>query len=370
MPRIPCQDFFSVPEELRPAFWQDTLYKNRLSLLVICIMIFGMELFNMARVLLWSSSGLGTLNNRIYFGLYLSLWLSAALYLVLSFLLRRRSAQIQWRVQYGAVLFFLVWHTCLNAYDLSRDPQAETVTFLTAVLALAVFIQMPALYSLFSYALAYGLFMALAGSVLSSGTRINLTFTSIVALAVSLTHCRHTVTVLSQRQEIDQMNQQLLLLLQKDPLTGLLNQAAFQQYGQELLAARAAALYIMDLDNFKRVNDRYGHPCGDYVLQQTAKALQAAFPSGAAIGRIGGDEFAVLLSAPFGAAGPEAPALRLLREMAGITWQEHPLEVSCSVGICLTSRPGVPYDQVYRLADDALYQVKRTGKGRTHLSTL
>ena len=217
---------------------------------------------------------------------------------------------------------------------------------------------------------AYGLFMALAGSVLSSGTRINLTFTSIVALAVSLTHCRHTVTVLSQRREIDQMNQQLLLLLQKDPLTGLLNQAAFQQYGQELLAARAAALYIMDLDNFKRVNDRYGHPCGDYVLQQTAKALQAAFPSGAAIGRIGGDEFAVLLSAPFGAAGPEAPALRLLREMAGITWQEHPLEVSCSVGICLTSRPGVPYDQVYRLADDALYQVKRTGKGRTHLSIL
>ena len=65
MPRIPCRDFFSVPEELRPAFWQDTLYKNRLSLLVICIMIFGMELFNMARVLLWSSSGLGTLNNRI-----------------------------------------------------------------------------------------------------------------------------------------------------------------------------------------------------------------------------------------------------------------------------------------------------------------
>ena len=52
--------FFRIPPEIREGFWQDALQKNRLSLLVICIMIFGMEPYNMARVLLWSSSGLGT----------------------------------------------------------------------------------------------------------------------------------------------------------------------------------------------------------------------------------------------------------------------------------------------------------------------
>ena len=71
--------FLRIPPEIREEFWQNSLQKNRLSLLVICIMIFGMELYNMARVLFLSSSGLGTLNNRIYFGMYCSLLLAAAL---------------------------------------------------------------------------------------------------------------------------------------------------------------------------------------------------------------------------------------------------------------------------------------------------
>ena len=82
------RDFLRIPPEIRPQFWQDSIPKDRLSLLVICIMIFGMEMYNMARVLLWSDSKLGTLNNRIYFGMYCALWLAAALHLVLRHLLR------------------------------------------------------------------------------------------------------------------------------------------------------------------------------------------------------------------------------------------------------------------------------------------
>ena len=73
---------FQIPPEIREDFWQDTIKRNRLSLLVICIMIFGMELFNMLRVLFWSASGLGTVNNRIYFTMYFLLWMSAAIYLL------------------------------------------------------------------------------------------------------------------------------------------------------------------------------------------------------------------------------------------------------------------------------------------------
>ena len=85
------RNFLRVPPELLAAFQQNTLQKNRLALVVISIMIFGMELFNMARVLFWSASGLGTLNNQIYFGMYCSLWLSAALTLLLQRLLRHTS---------------------------------------------------------------------------------------------------------------------------------------------------------------------------------------------------------------------------------------------------------------------------------------
>ena len=71
------RDFFVIPAEIRPELRQTAEQRNRLSVLVICIMIFGMELFNMARVLFWSQAGLGTLNNRIYFGLYCAPFLSA-----------------------------------------------------------------------------------------------------------------------------------------------------------------------------------------------------------------------------------------------------------------------------------------------------
>ena len=61
--------FFVVLDEIREEFWQSTLRKNSLSLLVMCIMIVGMEAFNFFRVLFWSRSGLGSLNNRIYCGM-------------------------------------------------------------------------------------------------------------------------------------------------------------------------------------------------------------------------------------------------------------------------------------------------------------
>ena len=148
------RNFFVIPHTLRSEFWQDTLKQNRLSLLVICLMIFGMELFNMARVLFWSASGLDSRNNRIYFFMYCALCGSAALYLLLRHLLRSSSTRVRWAVQYGAVLFFLLWHVCLNAYDLIRDPTAEVGIYTTAVLGLSIFIQQYArIITIFCYKL-------------------------------------------------------------------------------------------------------------------------------------------------------------------------------------------------------------------------
>ena len=205
--RNQIKSFFMMPPQVQSEFQQDALRKNRLSLLVICIMIIGMELFNIARVLFWSKSGLGTLNNRIYFGLYCLLLVVSVLYLLLCGLLRQMDEKIRWRLQYGMALFALLWHVCINAYDLMRNPEAQTGIYTTAVLGLAVFIQMPSLYCLATYALAYGLFMVLAGPILDTGALVNLTITTIVALAVSLTSCRHAVIMISQRIEMTRSNQ-------------------------------------------------------------------------------------------------------------------------------------------------------------------
>ena len=360
-------EFLTIPSDIQTMYWQDTLKRNRFSLRVICIIIFGTELFNIVRVLFWSKSGLGTLNNRIYFGLYCALIAAAVLCLLLQHLLHKCSARVQWGIQFGSTLFFFLWHVGLNAYDLIRDPSAGTSSYITAVLALAVFIQMPSLYSFLCFVPGYALFTALVGSILDPGTRINLTITSIVSLALSLTNCHHTVVQMGQRLEINRINARLHLLLQEDPLTSLLNHKAFRQQVEHCInqaESSSLTLFIIDVDDFKSINDRYGHPCGDHVLIEIGRRLQAVFPDANGIGRIGGDEFAVLLSDPI--SGEELSQLghRLIEAIAEIRWRGRCIDVSCSMGICSTSSSGLSYEQLYEAADHALYEAKSAGKQR------
>ena len=367
--------FMTLPREIEAAFWEDSLRKNQISLLVIAIMIFGMELFNIARVLFWSSAGLGTLNNRIYFGLYCALLAGAGLYLVLQHLLRGRTVRVRWAVQYGAVWFFFLWHILLNAYDLIRNPGGETFTFFTAVMGLAVFIQMPSLFSGICFGLGYVLFLLLTAGRVSVGDQINLTFSVIVALAVSLTHSHHTVVEIAQRQEIRRMNGQLQLLLRQDPLTGLLNKKASENCVSGALEAagpdRPLALLLLDLDDFKAVNDRYGHPQGDAVLEKTAQALRRTLTAdGTCIGRVGGDEFLALISPAGDGRALEEQGRRILEAVAAIRWPGQEAPVRCSLGILRVSRPGVSYEAAYQAVDRALYEAKRAGKGRCCLQAI
>ena len=365
--------FLRIPLDIREEFWLDTLQKNRLSLLVICTMIFGMEVYNIVRVLFWSPSGLGTLNNRIYFGMYCALILCAGAYLLLRWLLRDAAIRTQWDIQFGSALFALLWHVCLNAYDLSREPDGDVSIYMTAILGVAVFVQMPSAFSFFSLAGAYALFVLLAGSYLSDGAILNMTFSTIVAVAVALTRCRHTVIVLSQRREINEINLQLQSLLQKDPLTGLLNKAAFEKntavHLSQVKEDGGLTMLMVDLDDFKGVNDRHGHPCGDYVLKETAEKLRIAYPDAAEIGRIGGDEFAVVLYT----GDPvmlEADSCWLIEMLSAVEWKGVCVGLQCSIGICRIFRTGVSYGQLYEEVDRTLYRAKRQGKGRCCISEL
>ena len=361
--------FFRIPAETLPDFWQTASQRNRISLLVICLMIFGMELFNMARVLFWSSAGLGTRNNRIYFGLYLSLFLVAALCLVLSYLVDRGRLYVHLGVQYGAVLFTLLWHVCINSYDLARNPDAEIGLYYTAILGLSVFILMPTWLACAMHIAAYALFMGLSGGALSNGDRINATFTAIVALAVSLTSSYHHVTILSQRREISDMNARLRHMARRDALTGLLNNSAFQSCAEPHLGRRGVALLIADLDNFKAVNDRYGHPCGDFVLKELALRIQDAFPDALGTGRIGGDEFAILADAG-DLSDLTAAAQELIRSASRITWHGQDVGAGCSIGGCCIGDSSVTYERLYSEADRALYQAKGQGKSQFRLTRL
>ncbi|SFU78280.1 diguanylate cyclase (GGDEF) domain-containing protein [Methylobacterium sp. 174MFSha1.1] len=165
-------------------------------------------------------------------------------------------------------------------------------------------------------------------------------------------------------------------LARHDHLTGALRRGAFLDRAGALLAERAAAgepaaVLMVDVDHFKQVNDRFGHAGGDRVLAAVAAALQAELPRDAILGRLGGEEFAVLLPGA-GAAQAGAAAERLRRRVAALPLPgvieaggPPPAGVTASFGLasCDARRPQ-GLEQLLARADAALYAAKAAGRNR------
>lgn len=155
-----------------------------------------------------------------------------------------------------------------------------------------------------------------------------------------------------------------------DPLTGAANRRLFmEQFERELERARRSgrplALLMMDIDHFKRTNDTYGHAAGDRVLQEFVRRCQAVLRPPDVLGRLGGEEFAVMLP-DTSAAQAKAIAERLRRETDSLPFGvpgHGGLTVTVSIG-ALVAQPGEDADTLLARADAALYSAKGHGRNR------
>lgn len=166
--------------------------------------------------------------------------------------------------------------------------------------------------------------------------------------------------------------ERLLLEAQSDALTGLYNKTAIRDMAEGALKRApqlAHALFILDIDNFKGVNDQLGHLFGDAVLMDVSAKLKRLFRRDGVVGRIGGDEFAVLLSSDCSvqnAANRGEMICSAFRHTYSGEKQDY--KISCSVGIAL-SAAGDSYDSLFRKADLALYRAKSLGKDQYSIYT-
>lgn len=161
-------------------------------------------------------------------------------------------------------------------------------------------------------------------------------------------------------------------LAARDPLTALYNRRALEVRGQRLLdnvsQARPGALLLMDIDNFKLVNDLYGHSAGDRLLVALSEIIRGALPTGSLAARLGGDEFVVLLS---DTSSEHLLAVgSTLREAfhatASATFST-PQPVTLSIGASLFSQPPSSLAELIERSDAALYESKRGGRNRIQL---
>lgn len=148
-----------------------------------------------------------------------------------------------------------------------------------------------------------------------------------------------------------------------DPLSGLLNRRGFDSRADMLLAQPGShSLVLCDLDNFKSVNDRYGHQAGDQVIRAFSTRLREAAPEGALAARIGGEEFALILpQTEQAAAALFAQALRASHALASICGLPVEARVSASFGVAAISR-GEPLHFAMARCDEALYAAKNAGR--------
>jgi len=154
-----------------------------------------------------------------------------------------------------------------------------------------------------------------------------------------------------------------------DPLTGLANRVLVRDHVERALARQGrglgvVAVLFVDLDDFKHVNDSYGHPVGDEILVQVAARMVDAVRAEDVVGRQSGDEFAVVLERVANQGEAILAAERILRELRRpIVLGGHSIVVGGSIGIALAAEHDVTVEDLVTRADGAMYAAKAEGKG-------
>ena len=185
--------------------------------------------------------------------------------------------------------------------------------------------------------------------------------------------CRDVTAVREREAELARTYETVERLSRTDELTGLLNRRAFVDELSRRLAhlqryGRSGALLYLDLDNFKLINDRFGHQRGDMVLCGVAEILEGGSRVGDTAARIGGDEFVLWLE-EVDAAGAEAKAVTLIAAVDHLNarFGSADCALGLSVGVAL-SNGAESAAAVFARADAAMYEAKRIGKGTVRLA--
>ncbi|HCK67021.1 MAG TPA: hypothetical protein DHW49_12220 [Anaerolineae bacterium] len=171
-------------------------------------------------------------------------------------------------------------------------------------------------------------------------------------------------------EEVESLRAQLQEQAIRDPLTGLFNRRFFsetleKESAQAIRENSPLSFIILDIDFFKKINDTYGHKCGDFVLQTFANFLSDNVRTGDLLCRFGGEEFVILMpNASTESAYERAEVLRKQFEAMNIEFENQNIKSTFSAGVATFPNHSASSEAVLSLADQALYQSKANGRNR------
>jgi diguanylate cyclase (GGDEF)-like protein len=195
-----------------------------------------------------------------------------------------------------------------------------------------------------------------------------------IAVENSLTHSevnRLHAMVLEEKGELEDAYEQIAHMANHDNLTGLPNRRLLLELLADYLPfarrnKRAFAIFYIDLDNFKPVNDSFGHAAGDKVLIEVAGRLQSCLRSSDTIARIGGDEFIAVVRDTDAVDSLEATRARMLEQIAApLEVDGHDIRLTASIGVSVFPDDGETVDSLLRRGDRAMYELKQNRGSRS-----
>ena len=208
--------------------------------------------------------------------------------------------------------------------------------------------------------------------------RINGLSVCVIGFCISMLMWRKFTTIAVQKHQLEKAHSELQLkqrelerLTRQDGLTGLFNRNTFVELSNNELRrskrqGSSTTILLLDLDHFKRINDTWGHPAGDAVLRHVAQTMVSSVRSTDLVGRLGGEEFIVLLPHTSAEAGRKiAEKIRQRLEVSELRWEGARIAVTASIGLAGTSADeNREFDSLYTEADKALYLAKQRGRNR------
>lgn len=187
----------------------------------------------------------------------------------------------------------------------------------------------------------------------------------VISTALSLTLSMFVLAYMSRLRASGFISREKYKKLSKtDLLTGILNKRSYELWCQRLLHEREegcpCALVVFDLDNFKQINDTFGHIMGDKALEIVGQALSSNFRADGLVGRIGGDEFSAFVCTHSGCRTIGKRSKNIVAEVKERSINELKIEVTMSMGVSEVQSGTVSYAEMYMNADKSLYEFKRS----------
>jgi|GEM_PF-2168906 len=296
----------------------------------------------------------------------------------LMLLIRRRGLiHVEIITQYAVIAVLIAINATNTAVGQFVSPNLSVFIYACVLAGFAFFVRPAVSGAIFTANFIY-MYFALgftqADPVLLASARMNALatvalgyFVSAVGWSNFMSRSKRIALVEHQKRELVRVNADLAELARRDRLSGLLNRGAMEDavraaYLAKGADARPIPVFILDLDEFKQVNDVYGHPAGDMLIREVARILSETAPAPALISRWGGDEF--LVACPereFAEMKSLAERLCEILATTAFSYDDKIIRTSVSIGV---SRIDDVFDRGYRAADKALYRAKNAGKNR------